>query len=91
MEVSLTPELERWVAERVAAGEFESASAAVREGLLLLRQKEAEDREKLEALRSDVDASIEQLDRGEGFDGEEVFEEALRWIAAQRENASEAA
>ena len=90
MEVSLTPELERWIAERVAAGEFESATAAVREGLLLL-QKEEERRIKLEALRRDVDVSIEQLDRGEGVDGEEVFEEALRWIAAQREDASEAA
>jgi antitoxin ParD1/3/4 len=90
MEVSLTPDLERWIAERVAAGEFESESAAIRAGLVLL-QKRQERLIKLEALRRDVDVSIEQLDRGEGVDGEEVFEEALGWIAAQREDASEAA
>lgn len=91
MELSLTPELERWIAERVAAGEFESASAAVRAGLLLLQQKEEERRIRLEALRRDVDLSIEQLDCGKGVDGDEVFDEVLRWIATQREEASEAA
>lgn len=91
MEVSLTPKLARWVVECVAAGKFESESAAVCAGLLLLQEKEEEERLKLEALRSDVRTSIEGLDRGEGVDGDEAFDEVLQWISSQKENASEAA
>jgi antitoxin ParD1/3/4 len=82
MEVSLTPELERWVAERVATGEFESASAAVRAGLLLLRRKEDEDRAKLEALRRDIQEGLDQADRGDLLPGDEVFRRACERIAA---------
>ena len=85
MEVSLTPELERWIAERVAAGEFESASAAVRAGLLLLRQKEEEDRMKVEALRRDIQEGLDQADRGDLVPGDEVFRRAFERIAAFEE------
>ncbi|HEX8450885.1 MAG TPA: type II toxin-antitoxin system ParD family antitoxin [Longimicrobium sp.] len=80
----LPPELDRWVQERVGTGQFSSTDEAIRAGLLLL-QREEERRTKLEALRTDVQAGIEQLDRGEGVDGEMVFEEVLRSIAAQRD------
>lgn len=87
MEVSLTPELERWVAERVAAGQFESESAAVCAGLLLL-QKEEERRTKLDALRRDVRGALDQLDRGEWIDGEEAFSGVLDWIAQPQEKTA---
>ena len=38
--VSLTPELERYVAARVASGEYRSASEVVRAALRLLRERE---------------------------------------------------
>lgn len=80
------PELERWVAERVEAGRFESESAAVHAGLLLLQKRVDERRMKLETLRRDVQISIDQLDRGEWIDGEEAFREALEWIAEQKKS-----
>ena len=88
MEVSLTPEMERWVTERVKAGEFESESAAVCAGLLLLQKREAEARTKLDALRRDVQVGLDQLDRGEAVDGEEAFEQVLAWIAEPVEKSA---
>jgi antitoxin ParD1/3/4 len=42
MNVSLTPELERYVAERVASGRYRSASEVVRAALRLLEKEEGE-------------------------------------------------
>jgi antitoxin ParD1/3/4 len=84
MNVTLPPELDRWVKERVGTGRFRSADGAIRAGLLLLQRQEEECRTKLEALRTDLQVGIDQLDRGEGVDGEMAVEEVLRSIAAQR-------
>lgn len=43
MNVSLTPELERFVAERVASGRYRSASEVVRAALRLLEKEEGRD------------------------------------------------
>ena len=44
MNVSLTPELERSVAERVASGRYRTASEVVRAALRLLEKEEKEGR-----------------------------------------------
>jgi antitoxin ParD1/3/4 len=62
MNVSLTPELERLVNEKVESGLYQTASEVVREALRLLRER---DRAR-EALRDDVQAGFNQLSRGEG-------------------------
>lgn len=59
MNVSLTPELERLVSDKVDTGMYQTASEVVREGLRLL--KERDDRQ----LRSDVRAGFESADRGD--------------------------
>lgn len=51
MNVSLTPELERLVAERVASGLYRSASEVVRAALRLLEQSERERPDHHEPLR----------------------------------------
>ncbi|HVA78366.1 MAG TPA: type II toxin-antitoxin system ParD family antitoxin [Candidatus Binataceae bacterium] len=59
MNVSLTPELERIVAERVTSGRYASASEVIREALRLL-----EERDQLNQLRQEVRLGLEQLDQG---------------------------
>jgi antitoxin ParD1/3/4 len=59
MNVSLTPELEKLVAERVASGHYASASEVVREALRLLHERDL-----LTKLRHDVGLGLEQLDHG---------------------------
>ena len=62
MNVSLTPELERVVNEKVDSGLYQTASEVVREALRLLKERDdARDR-----LRADVQAGFEQLARGGG-------------------------
>lgn len=58
MNVSLTPELEKIVAERVSSGRYASASEVIREALRLL-----EERDQLNQLRQEVRLGLEQLDQ----------------------------
>lgn len=73
MNVSLTPELERFIDDRVASGQYRSASEVVRESLRLLQEQEEERAAKLAWLRAAIDEGIASLDRGEGIPGEEAF------------------
>ncbi len=56
---SLTPELEKIVAEQVASGRYASASEVIREALRLL-----DERDQLNQLREDVRRGLKQLDQG---------------------------
>jgi antitoxin ParD1/3/4 len=88
MNVSLTPELERLVAEKVESGMYTSASEVVREGLRLLQERDELRRTRLEELRREIARGVEQADRGELIDGEAVFRELRERnaaAAAQRE------
>ncbi|OLC50706.1 MAG: hypothetical protein AUH43_04340 [Acidobacteria bacterium 13_1_40CM_65_14] len=62
MNVSLTPELERLVNEKVESGLYQTASEVVREALRLLKERD----QAREHLRADVKAGFDQLARGEG-------------------------
>ena len=62
MNVSLTPELESLVDEKVQTGMYQTASEVVREALRLLKQR---DETKLRELRETIQVGIDQLERGE--------------------------
>ena len=64
MNVSLTPELERLIDEKVASGLYDSASEVVRDALRLMRQRDEVRVLALEELRRDILAGVEQLDQG---------------------------
>jgi len=60
MNVSLTPELEQLVSDKVKSGMYQTASEVIREGLRLLNERD----HRLEALRRDARAGFEAVDRG---------------------------
>ncbi len=66
MNVSLTPELDEFVNQKVSSGLYNSASEVVREGLRLLREQDEIKRMRLEALKREVKRGVDSLDRGEG-------------------------
>ena len=66
MNVSLTPQLESFVKQKVSTGLYSSASEVIREALRLLEEKEALKTMKLQALRADIQAGMDSLDKGEG-------------------------
>lgn len=61
MNISLTPELERLVTDRIETGLYETATDVVREGLHLLLERDR----RAEALRRDVLAGFDAVERGE--------------------------
>ena len=61
MSVSLTPELEQLINDKVKTGLYQTASEVIREGLRLLRERD----QRVEALRRDVRAGFEAAERGE--------------------------
>lgn len=60
MNVSLTPELERLINDKVETGSYQTASEVVREALRLLKHRD----EGLVQLRGDINAGLEQIARG---------------------------
>jgi antitoxin ParD1/3/4 len=66
MNVSLTPQLEHFVKQKVNTGLYNSVSEVLREALRLLEEQDSFKQHKLDALRKDLDVGLEQLDRGEG-------------------------
>ncbi len=83
MNVSLTPELETLVHDKVESGLYTSASEVVREALRLLRERDQIQQQRLAELRREVAVGLEQLDRGERIPGEQVFAE-LRKMSEER-------
>ena len=63
--ISLTDEQDAFVEKVVKTGEYQNASEAVRDALRALQQRRREDALKLKALRVQVKAGVEALDRGE--------------------------
>ena len=84
MNVSLTPELEQFVQNKVESGLYYSASEVIREGLRMLQEKEMLKQIQIEELRKEIQKGIEQADRGELVDGEEVFENIRAKSRARR-------
>ncbi|MBX9828958.1 MAG: type II toxin-antitoxin system ParD family antitoxin [Xanthobacteraceae bacterium] len=63
--ISLTPEQDEFVEKVVKAGEYQNASEAVRDALRALQQRRREDALKLKALRTQIKAGVDALERGE--------------------------
>lgn len=61
MNVSLTPELERLINDKVETGSYQTASEVVREALRLMKQRD----EGLLQLRKEIRAGLDQVERGE--------------------------
>lgn len=63
--ISLTPEQDAFVEKVVQAGDYQNASEAVRDALRGLQQRRREDALKLKALRAQLQAGVDALERGE--------------------------
>ena len=92
MNISLTSELEKLIQEQVKKGKYSSASEMVGEALRLLWERDRIKEKRLAELKEKIRVGIEELDRGEGIDGEDVFdeiEEDICRIEAQMQQAEE--
>jgi antitoxin ParD1/3/4 len=76
--VSLTPELEAFIRDRVTSGRYDTPSDVVREGLKLLEVREHEREAVLAELRREIAVGLEEARAGHLSDGEEFFAELER-------------
>lgn len=65
MNVSLTPELEKFVSAKVESGRYNSSSEVVREALRLLEQHDSARAVQLGAFNEELGRRLASLDRGE--------------------------
>lgn len=78
MNISLTPQLEKLVQDRVKSGRYTSASEVIREALRLLETHDRAIDQGLAQLRADVDAGLRQLDEGKAQPFDEAAVERIK-------------
>ncbi len=91
MNISLTPELAKFVEKEVESGLYQTASEVVRAGLRRLKEDQSarlpHPPKTLEELETQLLQSIDRLERGEGVEGAEVFRNLRKRIKKTRTNA----
>ncbi|BBD64872.1 hypothetical protein NIES4072_14640 [Nostoc commune NIES-4072] len=93
MNISLTPELEQLVKDKVSSGKYNSVTEVMGEALRLLEERDRIRDQRLAELKAKIQEGIEASERGEVIDGEEVFaeiEEDIRRAEAQMQQAEAA-
>jgi len=74
MNISLTPEQEKFIHQLVERGKYLSASDAVSQAVRLLKDRYMVYQGRLAELQNIITIGIEQLDRGEKVDGETAIQ-----------------
>jgi antitoxin ParD1/3/4 len=91
MNISITPELQKFVEQEVKAGLYQSASEVIRAGLRRLKEdKERKSRFVVSSKAELEDKLLEgvaELDRGEGLPGEQVFADLKAYSKRRRSRA----
>ncbi|HSU24480.1 MAG TPA: type II toxin-antitoxin system ParD family antitoxin [Pyrinomonadaceae bacterium] len=84
MNVSLNPELEQIVDQKVKSGRYNSASEVVREGLRLLQQRDELHEAKLKALRAEIQKGTDSLEAGHYRDLSEAMADIKDRLMAKK-------
>jgi antitoxin ParD1/3/4 len=93
MNITLTPELENLINEKVKSGKYDSPGEVVREGLRLLKEQDELKRIRLEELRREVQKGIDDMREGRFTTyssteelAEEIIKEARAEFEARKNN-----
>ena len=86
MNVSLTPEIESWVQERVESGFYQSASEVIRESVRFFRIYERERETALQDLRGEIMIGMHQLENGKKItiDDPQAYIESIKTRGRER-------
>lgn len=74
MDITLTPQISAWIAEKVAQGMYSSSSEVVAEAIRLLKRQEEQRQSMAKDFRQEILVGVQQLDAGKSvpFDLSEV-------------------
>ena len=86
MNVSLTPKLERWIANKVKDGKYQTASEVVREALRHLAEREERRELELAQLRREIDVGLEDIRKGRAstLDMKQIKSDARKELAPRK-------
>jgi antitoxin ParD1/3/4 len=84
MNVNLGTVFDKFIAELLKSGMYQSQSEVVREGLRLLKEREELKKLRLAELRREIATGGAEADRGEFVDGEKTFAEIRRRSAERK-------
>ncbi len=91
MNIQLKPEQEQFIQTQIATGKYKNASEVISKALKLLDEWEKGCQSWVEETRQKVEVAVEQLERGEGVDGEVVLERLREKLRQEtRSNQAEA-
>jgi antitoxin ParD1/3/4 len=85
MYIQLKPEHEQFIQAQIATGKYEQPEEVIDIAFRLLEKLNTEYAQWIEETRQKVDVAIEELERGEGLDGETVVMEILERFQTARE------
>ena len=88
MNISLHPDLQKFIDDQLAAGHYESADALINTALARL-QSENHSADDLAELRAEIEVAIAQADRGEleDWDIHDIRAEGQRLLSESRKKA----
>ncbi len=91
MNISLTPELAKFVEKEVEGGLYQTASEVIRAGLRRLKEDQdvrlPQAPKTQETLEAQLLEAVDRLDRGKGVDGETVFRRLRKRMKEARHDA----
>jgi antitoxin ParD1/3/4 len=85
MSIQIKPELEQIIQARIATGRYTNSEDVISKALKLLLEWDKGYQNWVEETRKKVDVAIEQLDRGEGINGEVVISQLRDKLRQARE------
>ncbi|PSN11133.1 type II toxin-antitoxin system ParD family antitoxin [filamentous cyanobacterium CCT1] len=85
MQITLSPQQERFIKEQLAQGTFQSANDVIDRALRLLESQQQDRDAWVEEVQGKVDEAIAELGRGEGIPLETVVDQLQAKIRAARE------
>lgn len=86
MNVLLKPELEKFIADKLKAGQFADANDVVNEALQVLKEQDEFTPEHEAYLRRELQRGVDQLNRGEysDFNAEKIISERRTRLAREK-------
>ncbi|MBD1219146.1 type II toxin-antitoxin system ParD family antitoxin [Aphanizomenon flos-aquae NRERC-008] len=85
MNIQIKPELEQIIQAQIATGRYTNPEDVISKALKLLLEWDKGYQNWVEETREKVDVAIEQLDRGEGINGEVVISQLRDKLREARE------
>ena len=87
MDITLQPELEQFVREKITSGQYQSVNEAVNAGLKILMERELIYQGRFDQLRQEIMVGIEASESGEVVDSETVFNSIRQKLEQRRHQA----